>query len=170
MAPRTDDASPHYVYRAYDKNGRCLYIGCTKDAEARLNHHRRYGSPWIFEAEKFRMTVHPGFKAGREAEAKAIAEEQPVWNVQGRFKMHDTWTREEWHEYVRNRVAIAQPFTRAVATHLINAENLYRLKFGEFYPTELHQAVANHIAEFRSPVTVPTRYADLIPSDSKASA
>lgn len=30
---------PHYVYRAFDANGRVIYVGCTHDFEARKRQH-----------------------------------------------------------------------------------------------------------------------------------
>lgn len=38
-------ARTHWVYRTYDIDGVCLYIGCTKNLEQRATGHR-HGSPW----------------------------------------------------------------------------------------------------------------------------
>lgn len=80
----------HFLYRCYDADGRLLYIGCTKNVTRRMSLHRRdprsKGSRWLrvsmarYEAEG----PFIDYATARAAEALAIGDEQPLFNLQDR--------------------------------------------------------------------------------------
>lgn len=82
---------PHFVYRCYDADGRLLYVGCTAHVKPRLAAHRAgsgtaRASQWL-HACMARYEVsgrYPNKQEGRDAEANAIMDEHPLFNVQGR--------------------------------------------------------------------------------------
>lgn len=78
---------PAWVYRAYDADGRLLYVGCTAEVGARLSYHAQHAPWWIFHSaittEQFDSEA-----AARDAELEAIATEYPRWNVVGRSPDH----------------------------------------------------------------------------------
>lgn len=79
--------SGYVVYRAFDAADRLLYVGCTNDVEARMKSHAA-SSPWFVYMDRF--TTEPfGSRAEAEAaEARAIGEEHPRWNLVGRSADH----------------------------------------------------------------------------------
>lgn len=80
----------HFVYRCYDADGDLLYIGCTSNVSKRMAAHRRgsgaVASRWlsVFMARHQVEGPFRGRDAGREAERRAIQDEQPLFNYQGR--------------------------------------------------------------------------------------
>lgn len=74
---------PNYVYKAFDREGRLLYVGVTADLEARLAAHR---SRSLWAAYMSRHTLVGPFENradALEAERRIIREERPLYNVQG---------------------------------------------------------------------------------------
>lgn len=69
------------LYRFYAKNGKLLYIGRTHHIESRFSSHRRE-KPW---ERVSRITLEHYDTADDlcRAEAAAIRDEAPLWNVQG---------------------------------------------------------------------------------------
>lgn len=81
LIDRRDD-NLHYLYRLYSDDGRLLYVGMTYDVEQRLGQH--YSTkPWQQMREVYRLTVqeYPTRQAVVEAEHRAIAAENPLWNI-----------------------------------------------------------------------------------------
>lgn len=74
--------SAHYVYRVFDHAGRLIYVGSTANLFQRLKSHR--SKWWAPQARKVVAKVHPDRRTALNAELKAIKDEQPRWNVQGR--------------------------------------------------------------------------------------
>lgn len=68
------------VYRCYDATGRPIYVGATEHLEDRLNSHRTQ-SCWYGLLDNVAVEEHPTIEAAREAEAKAIREDQPTFNI-----------------------------------------------------------------------------------------
>lgn len=73
------EARTHYVYRAFDADGRLLYIGCTVDLAKRMSQHRKSAEWWEFVAE---LTTHsyPSRSTARAAEELAIHSEGAYFN------------------------------------------------------------------------------------------
>lgn len=68
------------LYRLLDTNGRVLYVGVSRNVEARLRVHRRnWGRLW----DDVLVEHYPDAEAMLEAEAMAIAAEQPPLNSAG---------------------------------------------------------------------------------------
>lgn len=74
---------PHYVYRVYDDVDRLLYIGCTYQIETRLKQHQSWFTPWAPYRDRVTVEMHPNRAQGMEAEKRAIAAEDPVYNWTG---------------------------------------------------------------------------------------
>jgi len=90
----------HVVYRAYDGADRLLYVGCTNDIDARMKSHHT-SSPWAVYMARFATEVFETRADAESAEARAIAEEHPRWNLVGRSADHpdgfvSTTQRADW--------------------------------------------------------------------------
>lgn len=69
----------HFVYRAFDADGRLLYVGCTIRPTKRFNEHKGQ-SRWFPFAVKFTMQGPYNYQTGRRIEKEAIYGEHPLWN------------------------------------------------------------------------------------------
>ncbi|WP_326550222.1 GIY-YIG nuclease family protein [Micromonospora sp. NBC_01813] len=73
-----------YLYRAYDRRGRLLYIGMTSCIYERVKSHRRTSS-WYRDVQSWAVTdlgrMCPWDSAHAE-EIRAIRAEDPTYNVQ----------------------------------------------------------------------------------------
>jgi predicted GIY-YIG superfamily endonuclease len=70
----------YVVYRAYDADGRLIYIGSTRDVVSRFAQHEMQS--WWHELVADVTTVeYPTREAVRAAEIVAIQEEQPAFNT-----------------------------------------------------------------------------------------
>lgn len=76
----------HWVYRAYDEHGICLYVGCTVNLKRRRDSHRG-ASPWFDFAHHFRLTGPLDRDSAYALEEAEIASLDPCFN-KGR-----PWTR-----------------------------------------------------------------------------
>lgn len=74
------DREAHYVYRIYDADGVLLYIGCTYDLWVRINQHYD-GSPFNLQMAYWTGWRYPDRRTALAAEAAAIGDEAPEWNV-----------------------------------------------------------------------------------------
>ncbi len=80
------DRFTHYVYRVFDARDRLLYVGCTRDVNARLAVHRAWGNPSdaSFHIKLYGVRIetvtYPNYAAGRAEERRAIADEAPLFN------------------------------------------------------------------------------------------
>lgn len=70
------------VYRYFDDNERLLYVGVSKVPDARDRTHRR-SSPWFQFVARRDVTWYSTQKEAEIAEARAIADEAPLFNVAG---------------------------------------------------------------------------------------
>lgn len=75
------------VYRAYDADGRLLYVGSSVDVGGRLRHHVDH-APWWPSLSCVTTESFDTPDMAREAELGAIAAEHPRWNVVGRSPDH----------------------------------------------------------------------------------
>jgi hypothetical protein len=68
------------LYRFYNAEGRLLYVGWTSRALVRWVEHTRY-QPWWSEVSHIRVEHLPTADDAREAEIRAIRNENPLYNV-----------------------------------------------------------------------------------------
>lgn len=68
----------HYVYRAYDADGRLLYVGCTKRLELRQKEHRTE-SNWMHLAERFTVAGPFTYEVARRKESEELAAGRPLY-------------------------------------------------------------------------------------------
>lgn len=126
----TTDA-PHFVYRCYDADGRLIYIGCTNNPAVRLAAHRK--TWWGYQIAAVRNLVFSDRTTALAAERKAIAEERPRWNVQGRWAGRSLWAVEDYADYFA--AVTAGEVTSATAAHLervrIEAKRRYNIDLQE---------------------------------------
>jgi predicted GIY-YIG superfamily endonuclease len=73
-------ARTHFVYRAFDADGRLLYVGCTKAPQRRHAAHRN-SSPWFQYAEHFTMAGPYAKAEALRREDAAIESENPWFNA-----------------------------------------------------------------------------------------
>lgn len=75
---RGDNVDPHWLYRLFDENDRLLYVGITRNLEARLSaHERRFGD--LFD--HYTAEEYLDRKSVLNAETQAIHSEFPAFNV-----------------------------------------------------------------------------------------
>jgi hypothetical protein len=73
----------NYVYRCFDDAGRLIYIGSTCNEYSRFTFHRGR-TPWWPSVARVKKEEYPTLFEARQAEAKAIAAEQPLHNRYGK--------------------------------------------------------------------------------------
>lgn len=73
----------HVLYRHWGKDGNLLYAGRTNNPPARLADHRGE-APWWSSVSWTTYERFSSLNALKTAEAQAIEDESPCWNVQGR--------------------------------------------------------------------------------------
>lgn len=75
-------AKPHVVYRAYDREGRLMYVGITANWPVRLYSHR-CATFWWRDITRTRLTLWPDRYSALTHERQVIREERPLRNKQG---------------------------------------------------------------------------------------
>lgn len=70
----------HVLYRCFARHQLLLYIGMTNHPEERLAHHRK-NQPWWKYVDHITLQNYPSRKDLMEAEAVAIREEGPKFNI-----------------------------------------------------------------------------------------
>lgn len=97
----------HFVYRAYDKDGRLLYIGCTHDMKKRWESHRRDNPHWVEITTALRMSGPYNFDTARAKERADIEEFEPVYNTNARryaeFMAKKRWVDQRSEELIGDR-------------------------------------------------------------------
>jgi predicted GIY-YIG superfamily endonuclease len=91
--------SARYVYRCFDVSGRLLYVGCTSDLAARLKAHAAQ-SFWARSVANVKACVFPTAVAGLAAERRVIREENPRFNITGRWQHHASWSSTDFDDYI----------------------------------------------------------------------
>lgn len=120
--------SAHYLYRCYAADGRLLYVGISKDVFARLKQHRSRAF-WAADVVHVKATVHRT-EIARILERRAIRDEHPRFNNQGRWETRHKWNREDWTDYIRT-VLGAQFVNRGSVNEAFQG---YAFAFGEQHP------------------------------------
>lgn len=78
---RSNRSREHTLYRLFDAEGTLLYVGISFMPDYRFKQHRRE-KPWWAEVTRKELTILPDRKTAEAAEIKAIAEEDPLYNIQ----------------------------------------------------------------------------------------
>jgi prophage antirepressor-like protein len=71
---------PHTLYRMFDEDDALLYVGISLTAFQRLMNHRST-KKWWREIARMDFKHYPSYETARDAERKAIAEEDPQYNI-----------------------------------------------------------------------------------------
>jgi predicted GIY-YIG superfamily endonuclease len=71
--------TPHVVYRLFGESDELLYIGCSARLGRRLKDH--HGKPWWNQVVRFTFTDSMPMLVALRAESKAIATENPRFNI-----------------------------------------------------------------------------------------
>ena len=90
MSRRKYYTTKHDVYRVYDENRTLLYVGCSINGFERIKQHKHERQFWWKYACTVDILQYPDKTTARGVEAKAIAEEHPIWNI---AKEHSALTR-----------------------------------------------------------------------------
>lgn len=103
----------HYVYRAFDGADRLLYVGSTNDVEARMKSHNN-SSAWAVFMARYTVEEFHSKNEADAAEARAIAEEHPRWNITGRSADHPEGfaTSRQHADWLRPEREVAQQVKR----------------------------------------------------------
>lgn len=72
---------PCQLYRHWSHDGQLLYVGVSLSAAARLSQHR--DKPWFDQIAEVTVQTHPSREEAVRAEAEAIRDERPVYNIVG---------------------------------------------------------------------------------------
>jgi hypothetical protein len=70
-----------FLYRHFGADGRLLYVGTAANPVLRSNGHS-FSAPWFASIRNITVEEFPTLGEARDAEAKAIAHENPLHNVQ----------------------------------------------------------------------------------------
>lgn len=100
--PRRPSALRVALYRHYDKAGVLLYVGITKDLEARFGGHGNTATWWPF-AHSASVEWHPDRATALRAEREAITLELPLFNVD----LAPLGTAERAVEYLRQQAGVS---------------------------------------------------------------
>lgn len=71
------------VYRAYDCDGRLLYVGRTSDLPRRIKEHRTDRWWWTPLVVKLRVELARDYEDAKSRERTAIQSEAPIFNQMG---------------------------------------------------------------------------------------
>jgi hypothetical protein len=120
--------SPMALYRLYDDNDRLLYVGVTHSLSNRFGQHAE-GKPWWPQVRRRTAAWYEDRKQVLAAEARAIMDEEPLYNTKGRRKkagpQPDRHKRnplavrlpEDLEKWLKEHaVATGQPFNAIVVT------------------------------------------------------
>lgn len=96
-----------YVYRLYDADDVCLYVGCTEDVTKRLAHHSVY-QPWGHRIAYHLVEEWGSRPDALAAEAIYIDALRPRYNIYGRGP-RSCWGQCDYAEYLEAIVNYPSP-------------------------------------------------------------
>lgn len=123
------------VYRLFDADDVCLYVGMTANLESRLDTHRR-DSAFGNRIASVRTTLHEDRPTATPVESAEILRLRPRWNVNGRGG-RATWTACDYFE-VLERMHADRGDERVSDRHL----RRIRAEFARRYPNVARQTLA----------------------------
>ncbi len=118
--------SAYYVYDVYDRAGRPIYVGSTRDLRTRLEQHAAE-SWWAQQAVKVKARVVVGHREARAAELARIRDLHPRWNIHG-LPARRRWAAEHYHDYLTAKAMRGRRLPRGSHAARLCAE--YRVRFG----------------------------------------
>ncbi len=93
------------VYRAYDKGGELLYVGCSIDIKTRIMAHKRT-SEWHNYMDRISLRFYHSNVIASLEERHAIRTENPKFNI--KCRRPDTLSDDEIEDYnIKRRLAVA---------------------------------------------------------------
>jgi predicted GIY-YIG superfamily endonuclease len=99
----TDNAARQFfVYRAFDAEGRLLYVGCTNDSKRRWREHRLQAS-WAPFVTSCRMAGPFTREVARRIEAEAQEAERPAFGLMPHRPSHTYHQGEAFAAYLAGR-------------------------------------------------------------------
>lgn len=127
----------HYVYRYFDREGRLLYVGCSKNPWQRYVNHQNDSRIWIHEVVRGRISVFPSKVEALAAEKAAIIAEKPAYNVRYRWSHRNGWTEQEYIDYAQGYLRAApDPIYAWDARHMHAVREVYAALFGHKLPAD----------------------------------
>jgi len=82
----SDEPRTHWVYRALDREGRVLYVGCTKQPRKRWSQHKTDRANWVPYVCRWRLSGPYVHETARRIETAEQARLQPYWGqIPGRY-------------------------------------------------------------------------------------
>lgn len=99
MKAHENPATPRYVYRCFDKSGRLIYVGRTSDLFQRLASHSET-KWWGPQIHKTTAKVYKNLAEASVAERKAIHDENPRWNIIGKWGHRHQWTVADCEDHI----------------------------------------------------------------------
>ena len=76
-----DRGSPHWIYRYWRADGRCLYVGVTRTPQERHKQHAWY-SAWFKDIDRYELLpVYPSGRSAYAAEREFILQDLPLFNL-----------------------------------------------------------------------------------------
>jgi len=119
----------HYVYRFLNADGRLIYVGCTYNTDKRFAFHKA-NMWWADQVDRIKIKVYPNKALAREAEKWAIRNENPRWNILGKFAYMSEWIEQDFLDYIaaieNSGVALADVRRQ----RLQKAKDVYAERFG----------------------------------------
>ena len=108
------------LYRAFNKNNELLYVGISGSLMTRMNSHKRTKS-WFKEMSCLTTEHYDTREEALTAESKAIKEENPKYNIQGKCRNRPYHSR--YSRKIRGDLDLSG----------ISAEDYYHLNFNRLY-------------------------------------
>lgn len=114
-----------WTYTVWDKDGRCIYVGATRNLFTRLDQHK--STWWAPQAARVHSKVYPTYAEALAAEKLLIIEHLPRWNVAGKFETRHRWNHDDYLDY---RTALIKatngsPLTNYQRAHLANVDRIH---------------------------------------------
>lgn len=140
---RSDDVRNHFVYRAFDSQGRLLYVGCTQNLKARWQQHRFNNRHWTVQTHRMKVQGPYCYRKARELEKVAIETEEPRygWTPERGEKLQrkNRWQENRLQELLAGRRPWDMDFAAFSALHDVairEAHNRFPMVFNsDNHPT-----------------------------------
>lgn len=111
LAMKDPNRREHFVYFAYDRLDRLLYVGCTMQPDLRLKGHEASHAEWLEYVVRYRALGPYNYDTARRMERNAINENQPPFNTDTR----------DWVIWRKRTGALSE---RLIQHHMANGKSL----------------------------------------------